>query len=175
MLLCLHHLAYFSLGNVLLGLSSVSLLSALLPVVLPQKAFCVEQTGSNLRASLQTPAGMPGEHPKTSQKQLFKRSRAASKGCVCSSLALWASGPASSGMKPWAQTFALLAGSPKSSCLLIDDNLHNDTTQFRCCQAWGSLGAPQAIPCWLAEFLSSSKQATKTARARKCLIQRCPL
>lgn len=31
------------------------------------------------------------------------------------------------GTKPWAQMFALLAGSPKSSCLLIDDNLHNDT------------------------------------------------
>lgn len=163
--------------NVLLGLSSVLplSLSPRSPMVLSQKALCVEQTDSNLHISLQTPTGMPGEHPNTSQKQLFKWSRAANRDCVCSSLALWASGPASSGMKPWAQMFALLAGSPESSCLLIDDNLHNDTTHSDAARHEGSLGTPHAIPCWLAESLSSSMQATKTARARKCLIQRCPL
>lgn len=129
------------------------------PMVLSQKAFCVEQTGSGLRISLQTPAGMPGEHPNTSQKQLFKWSRAARRGCVCSSLALWAPGPASSGTKPWAQMFALLAGSPNSSCLLIDDNLHNDTTHAdaaRHAEVW-ELPMP-SLAGWPNSYLPASRQ-----------------
>lgn len=129
------------------------------PVVLSQKAFCVEQTGSNLRISLQTPTGMPGEHPNTSQKQLFKWSRAASRGCVCSSPALWASGPASSGMKPRAQMFALLAGSPKSNCLLIDDNVHNDTTHADAArheEVW-ELPMP-SLAGWPNSYLPASRQ-----------------
>lgn len=136
------------------------------PVVLSQKAFCVEQTGSNLRISLQTPTGMPGEHPNTSQKQLFKWSRAASRGCVCSSPALWASGPASSGTKPRAQMFALLAGSPKSSCLLIDDNVHNDTTQ-QMLPGMRKSGSSPCHPLLVGRILIDQQAGNKDSKSQK--------
>ena len=37
-----------------------------LPVVLSQKALCVEQTDSNLHISLGTPTGLPGDQPSAS-------------------------------------------------------------------------------------------------------------
>lgn len=77
-----------------------------------------------------------------------------------SSVVWWALGPACSGRKPGAQMFALPAGSPKSSCLLIDDNLHNDT---ECSHAARHERDPasspvQALAAWPNPYLPACRQ-----------------
>lgn len=69
-------------------------------------------------------------------------------------------GPARLGRKPQSQMFALLPGSPKSSCLLIDDNLHNDT---ECSVAARHERDPasspvQALAGWPNPYLSACRQ-----------------
>ena len=57
-----------------------------LPVVLSQKALCLEQTDSNLHVFLCTPTGLPGDQPSASLGAAVEWSRAAGRDCVCSYL-----------------------------------------------------------------------------------------
>jgi hypothetical protein len=68
--------------------------------------------------------------------------------------------------------FALLAGSPKGNCLLIDDNLYNDNKHSNAARhERDPASSPMPSLAGWPNPLSSSLQATRTARARKYLIQ----
>lgn len=139
-----------------------------LPTAPSQKALCVQQTDSNLYIFLRAPKGLPGEHPDTSLEQLCRWPKAVGSDGGCSALSCLM-GPGSRVLKEEAaSTNVCLAGWKSSKQLSI---------MTRSVQMLPGMSETPRVPLCscLAKSLSSKMQARKAARARRYLIQRCPL
>lgn len=124
--MCLHHLICFAKKCCVQVILSLPAPSPAFPRSFHRKPFLVSRQAVICTSLSQTAAGLPGGHP-NSFGMALQVVQSSGQGLCVQVSCLMDSRSSPLGGKPYMHVFALLAGCRKSSCLLMDDNLHNNT------------------------------------------------